>query len=187
MVTQNRHRENGAFSPDPKVRAHVPQDVFLQNNKFLVGEKIDAPRGGACQGHDTSIFFPLHANGKYSKRQLVDRQNAIALCRSCGIRQKCLMYSLEYEPEGIWGGFPEQVRSLLATLWKIYNKRGWKVKASFRQYRNVVDYIVNPEDISFIRKVAHDNNLAQPPFDERAGLSAAARRRISQGVADPVS
>jgi hypothetical protein len=180
-------RENGAFSPDPKVRAHVPQDAFLQNNKFLVGEKINAPRGGACQGEDTSIFFPQHAEGRYTKQQLADRQKAVTLCRSCNIREKCLMYSLEYEPQGIWGGFPEQVRALLGRLWNIENKRTWKVRSSFIRYRKVIDYIVHPEDIAFIKKVAHDKNLAQPPFDERSGLSAAARRRISQGVADPIS
>jgi len=184
MVTQNRLRENGAFSPDPKVRVHVPQDVFLQNNKYLLDEKIDTPRGGACQGQDTSIFFPLHADGRYTKKQLTDRQTAISLCRSCDIRQKCLMYSLEYEPQGIWGGFPEQARALLGKFWGIENKRTWKVRASFLRYRKIVDYIVNSEDIAFLKKVAHDHNLAQPPFDERSGLSAAARRRISQGVAN---
>ena len=187
MTTQNRMRENGAFSPDPKVRARVPQDTFLQNNKFLVGEKIDAPRGGACQGQDTSIFFPQHAEGRYTKKQLSDRQKAMTLCRSCDIRAKCLMYSLEYEPQGIWGRFPEQVRALLGKFWNIENKRTWKVRASFIRYRKLIDYIVRPEDISFVRKVAHDNNLAQPPFDERKGLSATAKRRISQGVADPIS
>lgn len=187
MVTQNRHRENGAFSPDPKVRAHIPQDVFLQNNKYLIEGNKSAPRGGACQGQDTSMFFPSQVNGHYTKDQIEQRKQAISLCRSCHVRQECLLYSLEFEPQGIWGGFPEKIRAVLAKFWGIENKRTWNVRASFLRYRNIVDYIVHPEDIAFIQKVAHDKNLAQPPFDERAGLSAAAKRRISQGMVDAIS
>lgn len=183
MVTQNRARENAAFSPPPKVRMHVPQDVFLQNNKYLVGQNIKFPRGGSCEGMDTSIFFPVFKDGKYSGLDRVKQKQAVEICRGCKIRSECLLYSLEYEPHGIWGGFPEQTRALLAKFWGIINKRGWTVRQSFLRHRKLVDYIVTPIDIEFIRKTARDENLAQPPFNERAGLSATARRRISQGVA----
>jgi hypothetical protein len=184
MTTQNRMRENGAFSPDPKFRMHVPQDLFLQNNKYLVEGNQKAPRGGACEGQDTSMFFPSQVNGHYTKDQVSKRREAIEMCRSCPIRQECFLYSLEFEPQGIWGGFPEQVRAIVGRFWGIENKRTWNIRASFLRYRNIVDYIVHPEDIAFIKKVAHDKNLAQPPFDERSGLSATARRRISQGLVD---
>lgn len=187
MRNQNQTREHNAFSPSPKKRVEVAQDDFLKLNRFIVGENIDFPRGGACEGKDTSIFFIRHVDGQYSKHELAKRNEAIGLCRSCDIRAKCLMYSLEYEPHGIWGGFSERIRALLGKQWNIENKRNWKVKASFLRYRSLLDYIIHPEDIAFIKKVSHDNNLASPPFDERQGLSAAARNRISQGLADSIS
>lgn len=184
MKTSNRLREEAAFSAMPKVRRDLPQDVFLQNNKYLVGQNIKAPRGGACQELDTNMWFPVSNNGSYSKKDLEKQKQAVEICRGCSIREKCLMYSLEYEPHGIWGGFPETARALLGKFWKIDNKRNWAVRASFMKYRNIIDYIVHPEDISFVRKVAHDNNLAQPPFAQRFGLSATAKRRIRLGLAD---
>lgn len=187
VTTANRFRENGAFSVSPKQRAYVSQDSFLVNNNFLVEQDVVAPRGGACSGQDTSVFFPVHDRGRYTKQSLDSRKTAIDMCRSCSIREECLMYSLEYEPHGIWGGFPENVRAMLGVFWGIKNKRTWKVRHSFLRYRNLLDYIISPEDISFIKKVAHDQHLAQPPFDERKGLSAAAQYRIRYGLADPVS
>lgn len=184
MTTQNRMRENGAFSPSPKQRAHIPQDVFLQNNKYLVGQNIDMPKGGDCEGKDTQLWFPTSKNGSYAKKDLEMQRQAVEICRGCKVREKCLMYSLEYEPHGIWGGFPEATRALLARFWKIENKRTWTVRPSFLRYRRVVDYIVKPEDIEFVRKIARDKNFAQPPFDERASLSPTAKRRISLGLAD---
>ena len=184
MATLNQLKERAAFDAMPKTRKDVPQDVFLQNNKYLVGQDIETPRGGACEGQDVSMWFPVSNNGVFAKKDLARQKQAIDTCRSCPIRSKCLMYSLEYEPHGIWGGFPEASRALLGKFWKIENKRTWTVRPSFRRYRNIVDYIVNPEDIKFIRTVARDNNLAQPPFDERTGLSATAERRKRLGLAD---
>lgn len=187
MVTQNRARENQAFQPCPTQRAHVPQDSFLQNNKFLIDEGGRAPQGGACVGQDVENWFPMSSNGSYGKKDLEKQKKAVDICRTCPIRGECLMYSLEHEPYGIWGGFPETVRSLLAKFWGIHNKRTWNVRSSFLKYRNVIDYIVNPEDIKFVKALAHDKHLAQPPFAQRSGLSATAKRRISLGLADTTS
>lgn len=163
------------------------QDAFLLNGNYLVGQDLDPPKGGACSGLDTSLFFPVLNNGRHSTTDVVAQKAAIELCRSCSIRQKCLLYSLEYEPHGIWGGFTESARALLAHFWKITNKRSWSIKPSFIRYRKVVDYIVHPEDIDFIKKVAHDKNFAQPPFDEWTGIPSASRRRYSKGLADSVN
>ena len=187
MVSQNRMRENGAFEVCPKERAHVPQDSFLQNNKYLVDGAVRAPKGGACEGRDVSLWFPISNNGSYSKKDLEKQKQAVAICRLCPIRGECLMYSLEHEPLGIWGGFPETARALLGTFWKIHNKRTWNVRSSFVKYRKVVDYIVHPEDIKFIKALAHDKHLAQPPFAQRSGLSATAQRRVRLGLADTTS
>lgn len=187
MVTQNRARENAAFNACPKKRAHVPQDSFLQNNKFLIEGATKAPRGGSCEGKDVSMWFPVSHRGSFRKEDIERQKIAVATCRLCPIRGECLMYSIEHEPIGIWGGFPETARALLGTYWKIHNKRSWNVKASFLRYRKVMDYIVHPEDIKFIKALAHDKNLAQPSFAQRSGLSATAQRRIRLGLADTTS
>jgi hypothetical protein len=187
MATQNQRRENSAFSSCPTTRATLAQDDFLQSNKYLIDSTASAPKGGACRGEDTSLWFPVSKNGAYSRHDVEKQKKGIEICRGCAVRAECLMYSLEHEPVGIWGGFPETARSLLAHFWKITNKRNWTVKASFIRYRQVSDYIVNEQDISFIRKLARDNNLAQPPTFERSGLSATAKRRISLGLADTTS
>lgn len=160
------------------------QDVFLANNQYIVGQDIDAPRNGACTGQDPSIFFPVLQNRGHNTIDLNAQQKAIGICRGCSIRTKCLLYSLEYEPLGIWGGFTETQRSILGYFWQIVNKRPWRIKASFLQYRQVMDYVINPEDIKFIEKVAHEQNFTQPSFDERSSVSSAARRRFSEGLAN---
>jgi hypothetical protein len=38
---------------------------------------------------------------------------AIAICSTCGISKKCLLYALENETHGIWGGMKEVERELL--------------------------------------------------------------------------
>lgn len=185
MTPRSKHqrRDGTPFDSRVEVAAKVKQDSFLDINRFLVGSDIDMPRNGACSGKDSRMFFPAFANGRYSKEQLQNASGAIQICKGCPIRAKCLIYSLEYEPHGIWGGFPETTRALLAIYWGIVNKRRWTVRHSFLRYRKLIDYIISPEDISFVKKVADDNNFTQPPFDERFGLSPTAERRISQGMA----
>lgn len=187
MATQNQRREQSAFTSCPTKRVGISQDDFLQSNKYLIDSTSSAPKGGACKGEDVSLWFPVSKNGSFSRNDIQRQKKGIEICRGCAVRAECLMYSLEHEPVGIWGGFPETARALLATFWKITNKRNWNVKASFIRYRQVSDYIVNEQDISFIRKLARDRNLAQPPTSERTGLSATAQRRISIGLADTVS
>lgn len=178
-------RQTKGFEPIPVKQ--MLQDSFLQNNRYLVDQKVKMPKGGACEGHSVDNWFPVSARGAFKRVDLEKQAKAIAICRGCSIRSECLTYSLEYEPHGIWGGFIESTRAVLATYWKIQNKRMWTVRPAFRQYRNVIDYIVHPDDIHFIRTVARDNNFAQPPFDERSGISAAAKRRLSYDMANQPS
>lgn len=183
MTTSNQRREQNAFSAPLKTRVEMPQDVFLQNNKYLLDEYRSAPRGGSCEGMDTRIWFSVSQNGHFTKAQIADRDKAVSICRTCPIRTECLMYSLEYEPYGIWGGFTEPQRTLLRLFWKITPKRPWITRSSIAKYRRVPDYITYPEDIDFIKKVAHDNNLAQPFANERPSVSSSSRRRIRPRVA----
>ena len=168
----------------PTSQAPYVEDAFLRNGNYIVGEGMYDLEGGSCSGVETSLFFPVHNNGRYSTIDLVAQKAAFEICRSCPIRQKCLLYSLEYEPHGIWGGFSETTRAMLGHFWGIANKRRWTAKASFLKYRKVIDYITHPEDIDFIKKVAYDKNLAQPPFDEWSSLSSTARRGFSKSLAN---
>lgn len=154
------------------------EDVFLENNRYLIAEDIDAPRNGACKGVDPSIFFPVLKGVRYTSTDVKAQQMAIGICRGCSIRGKCLTYSLEYEPHGIWGGFTETQRALLGYFWGIKNKRAWRIKASLIQYRKVIDYVVNPEDINFVKELARERNFAQPPFNERPSVSSAKNRSV---------
>lgn len=187
MTTQNRRRENAAFSECPKERAHVPQDVFLQDNKYLHDVVVEPPKGGLCKGQDTSLWFPVSRNGTYGRVHLEKQRAAITICRECPIRAECLMYSLEWEPLGIWGGFPEHARALLAQFWNIKNKRVWCVRPAHLKRKRIVDYIIHTQDTQFVKDLAREQNLPQPPFDERTGLSATAQRRIRLGLADTTS
>jgi WhiB family redox-sensing transcriptional regulator len=51
----------------------------------------------ACEGTETESWFPEHYNPeeeKYLKR----------ICNGCEAKSECLVYALEYEVTGIWGG-----------------------------------------------------------------------------------
>jgi WhiB family redox-sensing transcriptional regulator len=171
------------FDSALKERVVMSQDVFLVNNRYLLDEEVDLPRGGACAGHDTVMWFSMSGSQGATKEELDLKEMAIEICRGCPIRQKCLMYSLEYEPFGVWGGFAESQRTMLRVFWNIEPKRTWVSRGSLFKNRNVSDYISYPEDIDFVKKVAHDQNLAQPFAPKRPGLPSASGRRIRPRVA----
>lgn len=182
MPEKGRRQPNG-FEPSPKVRQPLNQDYFLFNNNYLLDQSVETPRGGACSGHDTSMWFPFSGSGNMNQQELEKKQQAVEICRSCPIRVKCLMYSLEYEPHGIWGGFTETQRGILSAVWNMTPKRTWSGRQSLVKYKRAVDYITYPEDIEFIKKVAHEENLAQPFTAERPSVPSTARRRIRKGLA----
>jgi len=56
----------------------------------------------ACQGHDTSIFFPTRG---------ADTAPAKAICATCTVRKECLGFALHNQiRSGIWGGMSERER-----------------------------------------------------------------------------
>lgn len=158
------------------------QDYFLLQNNYLLDESCSPPRDGACKGMETKKWFSSSEIGFFSPAQQQARDAAISVCRSCAVRQQCLMYSLKCEPFGIWGGFTENQRTLLRVFWKIQAKRVWGITARLHGSR-LIDYINHTEDIKFLKKVAHDQNLAQPSFNERPCLPSPARHRFRQQVA----
>lgn len=71
------------------------------------------PENGACKGHDVEMWFPLRdmKRTRDFNRKVDERSaEAKAICMTCEVREKCLEYSLYYEPYGIWGGLDEQER-----------------------------------------------------------------------------
>lgn len=182
MPEKGRRQPDG-FDISPKERQPLNQDYFLKNNHFLLDEPVDTPKGGACSGHDTTMWFPFSGQGNFSQEEIEKKNQAVEICRGCQIRTKCLMYSLEYEPHGIWGGFTETQRGILSFFWKLTPKRSWSSRQSLFKYKRAIDYITYPEDIEFIKKVAHEKNLAQPFVTERPSVSSTPRRRIRKGLA----
>lgn len=50
---------------------------------------------GACLGHDPELWFPEHGESPSA---------AIAICRSCHVREECLEFALARNDIGVWGG-----------------------------------------------------------------------------------
>ena len=72
-----------------------------------------APRGGACEGKPTEWWFPEIARDmtNHDRQTIMNiADHAKQICKGCPVAWDCLMYSLEYEPFGIWGGFDERER-----------------------------------------------------------------------------
>ena len=63
---------------------------------------------GACKGHPTHWWFP-EDNSRESKVNVVQ---AIEICSTCAITEKCLQYALENETHGVWGGMKEVEREM---------------------------------------------------------------------------
>lgn len=52
----------------------------------------------ACEGTDTSLWFPNNSHD-YPEKELL-----IRICNGCPARQECLEYALEYDVDGFWAG-----------------------------------------------------------------------------------
>ena len=62
-------------------------------------------RAGRCAGLDTATFFPSDGVGVLE---------AIQICRTCSVQQRCLEYALENGISiGVWGGVSERGRQKL--------------------------------------------------------------------------
>jgi len=61
-------------------------------------------KSAKCIDQDTEIFYPESGDTKAAKK-------AIAICKSCPVRDECLFHALT-SPEsfGVWGGFTYRAR-----------------------------------------------------------------------------
>jgi WhiB family redox-sensing transcriptional regulator len=64
---------------------------FLENLEI----PIEITSGGACTGVDTNLFF---------SKQIMDVNQARAICGTCPIIEVCLDYATFAEEFGVWGG-----------------------------------------------------------------------------------
>jgi WhiB family transcriptional regulator, redox-sensing transcriptional regulator len=63
-----------------------------------------------CGDEDPELFFPIGTTGP-AQLQIED---AKAVCRRCGVRDKCLQWALDKgEDSGVWGGLSEDERRAL--------------------------------------------------------------------------
>jgi len=68
---------------------------------------------GACVDKDPESFF-LEPNMR-GKEKRTREVNAIAICNTCPVKQKCLDHALNVpEIYGVWGGMTEEQRHILA-------------------------------------------------------------------------
>ncbi|MFO7293982.1 MAG: WhiB family transcriptional regulator [Actinomycetes bacterium] len=74
----------------------------------------------ACRDSEPSLFFPAGTTGA-ALRQI---DEALAICRTCSVREECLQFALESNQEsGIWGGYPEEERRRLRKRWLADRRR----------------------------------------------------------------
>jgi len=74
------------------------------------------PKGGACVGHPTELWYSLKYN---DTRDDSPSSVAMAICHKCPVQLECLMYGLEWEQFGIWGGTTEYARKSIRSKLKI--------------------------------------------------------------------
>jgi WhiB family transcriptional regulator, redox-sensing transcriptional regulator len=67
----------------------------------------DWRHAAACLDEDPELFFPIGNTGP----ALLQIEEAKAVCRGCGVVEKCLAWALETGQEfGVWGGLSEVER-----------------------------------------------------------------------------
>ena len=63
----------------------------------------------ACAGMDTDLFFPREniggpARGRGVSGEKDRMRQAMQACQRCPVRQECLMFAIEHNEWGVWGG-----------------------------------------------------------------------------------
>lgn len=74
------------------------------------------PQGGACVGHPTDLWYPM---GVSDRRNVSPGSRAMRICHGCPVQLECLIYGLEWEQFGVWGGMSEHARKLIRNKLKI--------------------------------------------------------------------
>lgn len=68
---------------------------------------MDWRHRAACVDTDPETFFPIGNTGP----ALLQIEDAKAVCRRCPVIDACLLWALEHEQAGVWGGMSENERA----------------------------------------------------------------------------
>jgi len=74
------------------------------------------PKGGACVGHPTELWYTLKF---HTRRGGSLGSEAMKICHRCPVQLECLVHGLEWEQFGIWGGMTEYARKMIRAKLKI--------------------------------------------------------------------
>lgn len=83
---------------------------------------VEFMKRSRCKNTPHDLFFPENPDPNPELTQQVIEE----FCQGCCVQQDCLMYALEYEEYGVWGGFTEQQRKEFKRIIKEGNKCGEK-------------------------------------------------------------
>lgn len=102
-----------------------PAKNMLTNTERF--ERPSPPSGGDCVGKPTEWWYPvvgetdsLGRRKRWSSSLSDTTKDALKICARCPVKLRCLAYSLEWEPFGIWGGMTERQRVRLRTAMKVH-------------------------------------------------------------------
>ncbi len=81
---------------------------FEEYNAFSSSEESWRSKA-KCKDQDTQIFF--------APSKSLEARKALTICASCPVVNECFYNSLIYQYQGIWGGFTEEVRSKILSMY----------------------------------------------------------------------
>lgn len=78
---------------------------------------------------DTSWFFSPHKS--------LEARKALLICHSCPVKSDCLYNAIMYQYHGIWGGFTQEARNKIITLYLGNNLTNFTLESAKRIYDEV--------------------------------------------------
>lgn len=81
---------------------------FEDYNAFSASEESWRSKA-KCKDQDTQIFF--------APSKSPEARKALSICASCPVVNECFYNSLIYQYQGIWGGFTEEIRSKILSVY----------------------------------------------------------------------
>lgn len=81
---------------------------FEDYNAFSASEESWRSKAN-CKDQDTQIFF--------APSKSLEARKALNICASCPVVNECFHNSLIYQYQGIWGGFTEEIRSKIISIY----------------------------------------------------------------------
>lgn len=81
---------------------------FEEYNAFSSSEESWRSKA-KCKDQDTQIFF--------APSKSLETRKALNICNTCPVVNECLYNSLIYQYQGTWGGFTEEIRSKILSVY----------------------------------------------------------------------